>query len=88
MEFDNELDVPLPVGETWRVLLDIERIATCLPGAELTEVIDDKTYAGKVAVRLGPIALSAAFFLFSILPKFAFNLSIIRVPRPISWKSI
>ena len=56
MEFDNELDVPLPVGETWRVLLDIERIATCLPGAELTEVIDDKTYAGKVAVRLGPIA--------------------------------
>ncbi len=58
MEFDNELDVPLPVGETWKVLLDIERIATCLPGAELTEVIDDKTYAGKVAVRLGPIALS------------------------------
>ena len=58
MEFDNVLDVPLPVEETWKVLLDIRRIATCLPGAELTEVVDDNTYRGKVAVRLGPIALS------------------------------
>lgn len=58
MEFDNELEVPLPVEETWKVLLDIGRIASCLPGAELTEVVDEKTYRGKVAVRLGPIALS------------------------------
>ena len=58
MEFDNTLDVPLPPAEAWRVLLDIKRIATCIPGAELTEVVDENTYKGKVAVRLGPVALS------------------------------
>jgi uncharacterized protein len=60
MEFDNTLDVPLPPAEAWKVLLDIKRIATCIPGADLTEVVDDHTYKGKVAVRLGPVALSLA----------------------------
>lgn len=58
MEFDNTLDVPLPPADTWELLLDIKRIATCIPGAELTEVVDDATYKGKVAVRIGPVALS------------------------------
>ena len=58
MEFDNTLDVPLPPAEAWTLLLDIKRIATCIPGAELTEVVDDATYKGKVAVRIGPVALS------------------------------
>jgi uncharacterized protein len=58
MEFDNTLDVPLPPAEAWKLLLDIKRIATCIPGAELTEVVDAVTYKGKVAVRLGPVALS------------------------------
>lgn len=58
MEFDNTLEVPLPPAETWKLLLDIKRIAGCVPGAELTEVVDDATYRGKVAVRLGPVALS------------------------------
>lgn len=60
MEFDNTLEVPLPPAEAWRVLLDIRRIATCIPGAELTEVVDERTYRGKVAVRVGPVALSLA----------------------------
>lgn len=58
MDFDNTLVVPLPPAEAWKVLLDIERVARCIPGAELTQVIDDRAYKGKVAVRLGPIALS------------------------------
>jgi uncharacterized protein len=58
MEFDNTLEVPLPPAEAWPVLLDIRRVAACIPGAELTEVVDDRTYKGKVAVRLGPVALS------------------------------
>ena len=58
MEFDNTLEVPLPPAEAWRVLLDIKRIATCIPGAELTEVVDERTYKGSVAVRIGPVALS------------------------------
>lgn len=58
MEFDNAFDIPLPPAQAWTWLLDIERIATCLPGAELTEVVDAQTYKGKVGVRLGPVSLS------------------------------
>ena len=58
MEFDNQLDLPLPLAQAWPLLLDIKRIAGCIPGAELTEVVDDRTYKGRVAVRLGPVALS------------------------------
>jgi hypothetical protein len=60
MEFDNSFEVPLPVDEAWKLLMDIRRIAPCLPGAELTEVVDDRTYKGKVGVRLGPVSLSFA----------------------------
>src|SRR5215831_15802806 len=60
MEFDNSFEVPLPPAEAWKVLLDIERIAPCMPGAELTEVVDQSTYKGKINVRLGPVALTFA----------------------------
>src|SRR5215831_5902451 len=60
MEFDNAFEVPLPPAEAWKVLLDIERIAPCMPGAELTEVVDQSTYKGKINVRLGPVALTFA----------------------------
>jgi carbon monoxide dehydrogenase subunit G len=60
LEFDNSFEVPLPPAEAWTVLMDIRRIAPCMPGAELTEVVDDKNYKGKVAVRLGPVALAFA----------------------------
>jgi uncharacterized protein len=60
LEFDNSFEVPLPPAEAWTVLMDIRRIAPCMPGAELTEVVDDRNYKGKVAVRLGPVALAFA----------------------------
>ncbi len=60
MQFDNSFEVPLPPAEAWAVLTDIQRIAPCMPGAELTEVVDDRTYKGKIAVRLGPVALAFA----------------------------
>jgi uncharacterized protein len=60
MEFDNSFEVPLPPPEAWRVLLDIKRVAPCMPGAELTEVLDENTYKGKINVRLGPVALTFA----------------------------
>jgi carbon monoxide dehydrogenase subunit G len=60
MEFDNSFEVPLPPDEAWKVLLDIQRIAPCMPGAELTEVVDQNTYKGKIGVRLGPVALTFA----------------------------
>ena len=58
MEFDNAFEVPVPVDEAWTILMDIERIAPCVPGAELTEVVDDNTYKGKISVKLGPVALT------------------------------
>jgi uncharacterized protein len=60
VEFDNAFEVPLPPAQAWKVLLDIERIAPCMPGAELTEVLGDNRYRGKIAVRLGPVALTFA----------------------------
>jgi carbon monoxide dehydrogenase subunit G len=60
MELDNSFEVPLPPAEAWKVLLDIARIAPCMPGAQLTEVVDDRTYRGRIGVRLGPVALTFA----------------------------
>ena len=58
MKFDNSFDVSLPPEQAWSVLMDVERIAPCMPGAALTEMIDDKTFKGTVSVRLGPVALT------------------------------
>ena len=60
MEFDNSFEVPLRPAEAWPLLMDIRRIAPCMPGAEVTEVVDDATYKGRIAVRLGPVALAFA----------------------------
>jgi uncharacterized protein len=60
MEFDNSFEVPLPPSQAWPVLMDIKRIAPCMPGAQLTEVVDDATYKGNISVRLGPVALTFA----------------------------
>src|SRR5215467_8949936 len=60
MEFDNSFEVPLPVDDAWKVLMDIRRIAPCMPGAALTDVVDERTYKGRVGVRLGPVALTFA----------------------------
>jgi uncharacterized protein len=60
MEFDNSFEVPLPPAQAWAVLMDIRRIAPCMPGAALTDVVDAQTYKGKISVRLGPVALAFA----------------------------
>lgn len=60
MQFDNSFEVALPPAEAWALLMDIQRIAPCMPGAKLTEVVDPKTYRGEIAVRLGPVALTFA----------------------------
>ncbi|MFD7994084.1 SRPBCC family protein [Streptomyces mexicanus] len=57
MELRHEFTVPVPVEDAWRALLDIERVAPCLPGATVEE-FDGKTVTGSVKVRLGPITVS------------------------------
>ena len=60
MEFDNSFEVPLPPAQAWPVLMNIQGIAPCMPGAQLTEVVDNTTYKGNISVRLGPVALTFA----------------------------
>jgi len=54
MELKNSFTVPTSLEEAWAVLTDVERIAPCLPGAELTEV-EGEEYRGTVKVKVGPI---------------------------------
>jgi carbon monoxide dehydrogenase subunit G len=57
IELDNSFTVPVPPEQAWDVLLDVERIAPCMPGATVTSVSDDEI-AGQVKVKLGPLSLS------------------------------
>jgi len=56
MKLENEFTVNVPAVKAWDVLLDLERVTPCLPGAELTEQTDDSEYKGKMTVRLGPVS--------------------------------
>ena len=57
MQLENSFTVPVPIDEAWRVLLDIERIAPCMPGAAL-DTVDGDDFTGRVKVKLGPINLT------------------------------
>ena len=57
MKLENRFTVPVPVDEAWRVLLDVERIAPCMPGATLTR-FDGDDFEGTVKVKVGPINLT------------------------------
>ena len=54
MDLNHEFTVNVPVAEAWVILTDLERIAPCLPGAQLTEIEGD-TYRGQVKIKVGPI---------------------------------
>ncbi|TCM44869.1 SRPBCC family protein [Kribbella sp. VKM Ac-2568] len=54
MKVTDEFTVSVPVEQAWRVLTDLEGIAPCMPGAQLTG-FDGETYQGKVRVKLGPV---------------------------------
>ncbi len=55
MKLNNEFTVDVPVEEVWNVLLDLERITPCLPGASLTEETGEREYDGAMKVKLGPV---------------------------------
>ena len=58
MQLENSFAVPVPPDEAWRVLIDVERIAPCVPGAALTGMEGDDTFNGTMQVKLGPVSLS------------------------------
>jgi uncharacterized protein len=57
---NSEFDVAAPVEQVWDYLNDVPRMAPCLPGAELTEVVDEDNYKGRVTAKLGPVSLRFA----------------------------
>ena len=57
MKLENRFTVPVPVDQAWKVLLDVERIAPCMPGATLTSFQGDH-FEGTVKVKVGPINLT------------------------------
>jgi uncharacterized protein len=58
MLIKNEFEVAAPVEKVWAFFGDIPQVATCLPGTELTDDLGDDRYAGRVAIRMGPVRLS------------------------------
>lgn len=59
MELEHTFTVAVPVEQAWDVLLDLERIAPCMPGASLTSYQGDE-FAGTVRVKLGPVTMTFA----------------------------
>ena len=60
MLIQNEFTVAAPMDFLWNYLLDVEKIAPCMPGAKLTEVVDDKNWKGKLNAKFGPVSMSFA----------------------------
>ena len=57
MEFENQFSVKAPIDDVWRVLLDVERVAPCLPGARVQEHTGEDEYVVGMRVKVGPIAM-------------------------------
>src|SRR2546430_11294499 len=60
MRLENEVEVRAPIDRVWDYLLDVERVAPCMPGAELTEIVDERTWKGRVKMKMGPVSLAFA----------------------------
>jgi uncharacterized protein len=58
MKLENEFTVAAPLERTWATLLDIHRVASCLPGAKLESEESDGTFRGEMQVKLGPMTLA------------------------------
>src|SRR5438309_1278201 len=57
MRVENKVQMPAALEASWDLIQDVPRIAPCIPGAELTEVVSDHVWKGKVHIRVGPIML-------------------------------
>ena len=57
MELDHSFTVPVPPDRAWHVLLDVERIAPCMPGATVEE-FDGEVVTGRIKVKVGPVSLT------------------------------
>ena len=58
MQIENQFEVAASPDRVYAFLLDVNRVVTCMPGAELSEVVDPTTFKGKVRIKVGPITVS------------------------------
>jgi uncharacterized protein len=57
MEFENEFEVQAPLEQVWETMLDVERVAPCVPGAEVLERTGDDAYSVGIKVKVGPVSM-------------------------------
>ena len=57
MELDHSFTVPVPPEQAWDVLLDVEKVAPCMPGAQV-DTVDGDDVAGRLKVKVGPVSLT------------------------------
>lgn len=60
VDLDKSFPVDEPAASSWTILSDIETVASCMPGAEITEQVDDSHYKGKVKAKVGPATMAFA----------------------------
>jgi uncharacterized protein len=58
IEIRESFQVKAPVDAVWRLFMDPHRVVTCMPGAELEEMVDERTFVGKVKVKVGAVTSS------------------------------
>lgn len=58
MRIESSFEVPVAPERAWDLLMDVPRVIPCMPGATLTETVDDSRWKAKMSVRLGPISLT------------------------------
>jgi carbon monoxide dehydrogenase subunit G len=57
LEFQNEFDVKAPIDQVWETLLDLEKVAPAMPGAQVLEKVDDDNYKVAIKVKVGPMSM-------------------------------
>ena len=60
MKIENSFEVPAATETAWELLMDVPRVIPCMPGTELTEVVDESTWKAKMTVKLGPMSFAFA----------------------------
>jgi carbon monoxide dehydrogenase subunit G len=58
LDIEEQLELAAPVERVWKFLIDPRRVVTCLPGAALDEVVDERTFLGNMKVKVGPVTVT------------------------------
>lgn len=57
IKVENDFVIPAPIEDAWKVLIDIPRVVPCMPGSDVTEIIDDRRFRATARIRVGPVEL-------------------------------